>query len=294
MARFCRVPAAAWRAFFLGAILAAVPTLPAGPAPTTRPPDLAQFGAPDPAEGRKALEQMRRQGVAGNYYLEFQLRVMPRRGEERRIAARLWGGRNDEGPLTRVSLGAGADERRLLIQNGPRSAVWRWSAGDRRVDLLGVRALFEPVMPGADITAFDLQMPFLYWDDFSYEGLARFRGRPAHVIVLRPPPEFAAQHPALAGVRVHLDTQFNALVQTELLGPGGAVTKTLSLVDLKKVGEQWIPRTFDIRDEATRNKTRFDVSAAALGLEFSRLLFEPAQLDDDIRPPAAALVRFGP
>jgi hypothetical protein len=63
---------------------------------------------------------------------------------------------------------------------------------------------------------------------------------------------------------------------------------------LKKVGEFWIPKTFDVRDEVTREKTRFDVTAAALGLDFSRSLFEPAQLDDDIRPPAAKVVRMGP
>jgi hypothetical protein len=89
-------------------------------------------------------------------------------------------------------------------------------------------------------------------------------------------------------VRVHLDTQFNALVQTELLGERDRVTKTLSLVDLKRIGEQWIPKTFDLRDEGTRNKTRVSVTAAALGLEFAGTLFEPAMLMEPVRPPDAA------
>lgn len=283
------VPAMPWRAFFLGVCLAgAAVTVPAAPAGRT-PPPLSQFGKLDTEEAREALAQLRRQGIAGDYFLDLQIRVMPRRGEERLIRGRLWGGRNAVGPLTRVVLdgAASSPELRLLIQNGRESGAWRWRA-ERGVEKLSVASLFEPLIADTELTAFDLQMPFMFWERFEYEGLARFRGRPAHVIVLRPPAEFAAKHPALAGVRVHLDTQFNALVQTELLGERDRVTKTLSLVDLKRIGEQWIPKTFDLRDEGTRNKTRVSVTAAALGLEFAGTLFEPAMLMEPVRPPDAA------
>jgi len=40
-----------------------------------------------------------------------------------------------------------------------------------------------------------------------------------------------------------------------------------------------------VRDEKTRNKTRFDVTAAGLELEFSKIIFEPAQLGEDVRAP---------
>lgn len=296
----CSAPAASWRAFLFLACLAlgTTPLLaqkgrPAAP--------LLELGKADPAEGRAALEQMRRLGIAGNYYLEFQLRVLPRRGEERVIAGKLWGARNQTGPLNRVSLmlpadkpGATPSERRLLIQSGRNSAVWRWDEGGA-VEMLGVTRLFEPLVPNTELTAFDLQMPFLFWDNFSYQGVERFRGRPAHVLTLRPPADFAAKYPGLSAVRVHLDTQFNALVQTELLGPKGDVSKTLAVTDLKKVGEQWIVKSIDVRDEATRNKTRFFVTAVGLDLEFSRMLFEPAQLAENIRPPSAGeLVRIEP
>lgn len=293
MEGFRSTPAVFWRAFFVGAWLVtagAVNSSLAAARPSP-PPPLLQTGKADPAEGRAALEQMRRQGIAGDYYLEFQLRVMPRRGDERLIPGRLWGGRNASGTLNRVSLsvpekqGGEPVERRLLIQGGKASGLWRWEEGGG-VTMPGAGALFEPLVPNSELTAFDLQMPFLYWDNFDYEGLTRFRGRPAHVLVLRPPAAFAAKHPAVKGVRVWLDTQFNALVQTEVLGERDRATKTLSLVDLKKVGEQWIPKTFDLRDETTRNKTRFSVTAVALDLDFSRGLFEPARLADELRPPA--------
>lgn len=288
-------PAGLRRAFFVSAGLALASLLQAAP-PNSAPPPLVQLGRLDPAEARAALDQLRHQGIVGNYYLEFKLRVMPRRGEERRLEGRMWGSRNAQGPLTRVSVfnPGGGDEHRLLIQNGSRAAVWRWSAGGA-VELLGVAALFEPVVPDTELTPFDLGMPFIYWDDFTYEGLQRYHGRPAHVFLLRPPAAFAAQHPALHGVRVRLDTQFNALVQTELIGANGGATKTLSLLDLKKIGDQWIPKSFDLRDETSRNKTRLGVTGAALRVEFSPALFEPAGLADTVRPPdAAQLVRIEP
>jgi hypothetical protein len=288
-------PATIRRAFFLTAALFAVPGFAAAPKPAVAPP-LTQVGKSDPTEARALLEQVR-QGIAGNYFFEFQLRVMPRRGDEKLIPGRLWGGRRENGPVTRVALnvdkaGNASSERRLLIQGGRNAALWRWDAG-AAVTPLGQASPFEPVLPETDLAAFDLQMPYLYWEKFEYEGLTRFRGRPAHVFVMLPPSDFAAKYKELSGVRVFLDTQYNAMVQTETLGSGKRVLKTLSLVDLKKVGEQWIPRTFDIRDERTRNKTRFDVLAAALDIDFSRTLFEPAQLSEPVRPPAeATLTRF--
>lgn len=278
-------PATTWRAFFLVAVLVAtVSTAGAQSGRASRPP-LMQFGQPNSAEAKAALEQLRRQGIASDYFLELEVRIMPRRGEERRVAGRLWGGRNEIGPLTRVSLGeAGASERRLLIQNGRDSAVWRWTPG-AKTERLGVESWFEPLIAATELTAFDLQRPYVYWDNFSYEGVTRFRGRPAHIMVLQPPPAFAASHPNVSGVRVHLDTQFNALVQTELLGRNGTVLKTLTLLDLKKIGDQWIPKTFDIRDELTRNKTRIGVTAAALDLDLAATLFEPAMLEEPVQAP---------
>ena len=50
----------------------------------------------------RILEDFRAKGIAGQYFLEFQLRVLPARGAERVIAGRMWGTRNAQGELTRV------------------------------------------------------------------------------------------------------------------------------------------------------------------------------------------------
>lgn len=249
-----------------------------GPA---QPPAYLEFGKPDQAEGKKILDEFRKQGISGDYYLEFTLRVLPRRGSERDLRGRMWGSRNDDGPVSRVEIfKAGKDgaDLHLLVQNGPHPAVWRWDgvkgAPARR---LGVEALFQPIA-GTEVTPFDLQQPFLYWSTFNYEGLIRMHGRPTFQFLLRPPAKLKASHPELAGVRVYLDTQYDALVQAELLGAADRPLQSFSLMDLKKIDNQWLVKSVDVLDETTRNHTRMDFSAAALNLTFPRKVFAAADL----------------
>jgi hypothetical protein len=254
-------------------------------------PEYGQFGAPDQAEGRRVLEDFRAKGIASDYFLEFELHVLPRRGDERVLTGQLWGTRNDQGPLSRVAIITDAAKKsglHLLVQNGAAPAVWSCDGSDA-VKTLDVAALFAPVA-GTNLTAFDLQMPFLYWPDFDYQGLKRLRGRPTHQFLLHPPKDFTEKYPALKGVRVFLDTQFTALVQVELVGNDGQTLKTISLLELKRIGEQWIPKTFDVRDEATRDKTRFLVKGAALGLTLPPEMFAPAQLAGTVNPPDATKI----
>lgn len=241
-------------------------------------PHYAFTGSADQAEGRKILADFRRMGLAGDYALEFSLRVMPRRGEDRTVAGRLYGTRNDTGPLTLAEFPAGTPgARRVLVQNGPQPAVWTVETDGSEAVAVGAAQLFTP-LAGTDLTPFDLQMPFLFWEDCVFEGVVSVRGRPAHRFLAYPPAEIAAARPALAGVRFYLDTQFSALVQAEELGPDQAPLKTISVLDLKRTQDQWIVRTIDLRDEATRNKTRFRVTGAALNLTLPRIVFAPAHL----------------
>ena len=257
------------------------------------PPNYVQFGKPDQAEGRRIIEDFRQRGLSSDIYLQFELRVMPRRGEERMVPARLWTGRNEKGPIWRLELNPNdaLGQRRLIVQNGSQSALWSWRPG-AEVAQLGPDALFER-LADTDLTAFDLQWPFLFWNDFVFEGVARVRGRPAHVFLMYPPSEVTARRPELTGVRVYLDTQFNALVQSEQIGVENRLLKSITILDLKKVDEQWIMKTIDVRDEETRNKTRFSVVGAATSLDLSPVLFDPATLADGVQPPVGRIRMVG-
>jgi hypothetical protein len=256
--------------------------------------DLAQVGLPDAAGARALLERFRATGIGGDYYLEFELRALPRRGDERVYRGRLWGSRNDQGAITRIQL---TDEsgrtHRWLLQNGPAAAVWTLGGGQPVI--LAQSSLLAPLIPGVELSAFDLLMPYLYWPDFKLTRLERIRGRPAYAFVFRPPAAFAQLFPEVASVRACLDTQFNALMQAERLAKNGAAITTFSLGELKKIGEQWMLKSIDLRNESTRDKTRFVVTAAALGLEFSPELFAPARLTEEVAPPRSdRLVQIEP
>jgi hypothetical protein len=257
------------------------------------PPRYLQLGAPDQAKGAEILRSMRSAGPDGDYYLEFELRVLPRRGGagvERSVPGRLWGSRNREGPVTRMALatggpGAAAGEKRVLVQGGPRPAAWQWPAPDGAATIaVDDAAIFEP-LAGTDLSAFDLQMPFLYWGDFVYEGKTRLLDRPVETFLLYPPESIAARRPDLAAMRVYLDPQYHALVQAEQIGENERVLKSMRVVELKKVGDQWIVKSVELRDEKTRNKTRFVVTAAALNREFASGLFEPGNLSGAVGSP---------
>jgi hypothetical protein len=292
-----RALAPCWRALFVG--VASIALSFAAPAPNS-PPPLAQVGKPDAAKAREILEGFRQAGIDGQFFATFELQVLPRRGEKVVFRGRWWGSRNDQGAISRVELiDGGGQVRRLLLQNGERAAVWRLADG--KVAQLGVGALFEPVIPGVEITAFDLQMPFLYWPGAVVESVARVRGRPANAFLFTAPASFTAQKPDLAAVRAYLDQQFpNALMQFELLGAKGNVLKTFSLIDLKRVtrpggGEQMIPKSFDLRNEVTRDKTRLQITGVALDLDLAPAVFEPATLAEEVRSPTAErMVRIDP
>ena len=261
-------------------------------------PRYVQLSPPDQKAGSEILREMRAAGPDGDYYLEFELRVLPRRGDVRRIPGRLWGGRNGDGPVTRLAIrpltdsatpaggvGAAKAEQRLLVQGGPKPAAWQWPAADGASSItLDEGALFAP-LAGTDLSAFDLQMPFLYWSDFVYEGKTRLNDRPADAFLLYPPASLAARRPDLAAMRVYLDPQYHALVQAEQLGEGERVLKSMRVVELKKIGEQWMVKAVELRDEKTRNKTRFVVTAAALGRDFAGGIFEPGSLSLTLNAP---------
>ncbi len=290
-------PASRWRAFFVLLFAMAVCTAGSRAAqsgPSALPP-LAQTGKPDAAGARALLERFRATGPAGDYYLEFELHALPRRGEEKVYRGKLWGARNEQGAITRVEVRDSAGQiHRWLLQNGATAAAWSRAAAGPPGPLAD-GALLAPLIPGVELSAFDLLMPYLYWPDFELTRIDRIRGRPAHTFVFRAPVAFTKAHPQVAFVRAYLDTQFNALMQAERLDANGQVLTTFSLGELKKIGEQWMIKSIDLRNETSRDKTRFLVTAVALGLDLATTLFEPARLNEDVAPPRTdQLVRLAP
>ena len=259
-------------------------------ASASRPaPVYVSGGAADQAEGRQALEEFRASGIAGTYWLEFDLRVLPHKGAERTVHGQIFGTRNKLGPLTRLNLANPEGDQTWLIQSGPQPASWVQNQGQPAPRALTAAESLQPISD-TDLTLFDLQMPFLYWEDFVYEGIAKVRSRPAYSFILYPPADLAAARPELGAVRVALDTQFHALVQAEFLDPKGSSIKSITVLDLKKVGEQWLVKSIDLRNRANRDKTRLEVTAAALSLTLPDTVFTPESLGTPVALPEGTKV----
>jgi hypothetical protein len=263
-----------WARLAVAALSLAVAAGRAAPSNLAPPSSYVPSGQLPPKEAQDALDQFRRSGPAQPAYLEFELRHLPRRGPVATSRGRLWASRNDQGSVVRIELAEGTH---LLLQNGPHAQVWRWSLGTTKTV-----AASEPLQAGLEITAFDLQMPFLYWPQAAGATLSRIRGRPADRFVFAAPASAAP----LTGVRAYLDSEYHAPVEIESLG-GDRVLKTFSLLDLKNVAGQWLLKDLDVRDEATRNKTRLSVTGAALGLDLPAALFQPESLGESVEAPGA-------
>jgi hypothetical protein len=283
-------PRRAWVRFMRAAVLAAVfgTGLAHGANPAPSP------ALPDPATAALLLDHFRQSIWSEPIYAEFDLREMPRRGEEHVFHGRFWGARNERGPVTRVEIdiGKGGFTHRFLVQGGPDGGIWTsdgGSAGAANID-----AVLSPLAPGSEMAPFDiLPMPYLYWLDAELVSIERVRGRPSYTYVFTPSADFAAHVPAVKSVRAYLDTQYDALVQSEISAPDGHVAKTLSLLELRKVGDRWIPKDVDVRNEATRDKTRLSLTAVSVGNPVDLAAFDPDRLGSSLAaPPSGKLQRI--
>jgi hypothetical protein len=250
------------------------------------PSPVSAASLPDRAGAEAILEHFRQSIWAEPIFATFDLRQMPRRGDEHVAHGRFWGARNENGPVTRIEIdvGKGGFTHHILIQGGPVGNLW--TSDGPGAGLEEETAGLAPLVPGSEMSPFDiLPMPYLYWLDYDLSAVVRIRGRPSFTFVFTPPADFSAKAPAISSIRAYLDTQYDALVQSETVGPHGNVSKTLSLLELRKVRDRWIPKDIDIRNEATRDKTRLSLTAVLVGVQVDPAAFEPSLLGAPLQPP---------
>jgi len=219
-------------------------------------------GSIDQEKGARILREFRHQRLTGDFSFKFELRHMPRRGQDFAYQGQIWGTWNDQGLLSRLQVNSD-DERTpvlsLLTQNGQHPQVWKYVSDDPSAphtetgDMmdqsparrLNETEIFDPILPGLVYTVFDLQMPFIYWTDYSFEGKGRAKGRNVYTYLMRPPSDLVAKIPELGAVRMSLDAQFKALVKAEVLDHQGKIMKTFKIMSFKKVQGQYILKKVD-------------------------------------------------
>lgn len=264
----------------------------AQPGPRTSSSRMDSFSA----EAADALLQaMRAARFGGDFIFEFELRHFPRRGETVLYRGTLFGTWNNSVSQTRIQIDGSpvgeipsaenARELRLLIQNGESPWVVRWDHAEKRAVKLEGDALFEPVVPGFTYTPFDLQMPFLHWQTYEYLGADRVKGRPAHLFFMEAPESLKETRPDLKGVRLAIDEDYLALLRVEMINQDDAVTKSFRILNFKKVDEEWIVKSIDLVEEESRDKTRFRVLSAAMGVRLPEENFKIESLGEPLDYP---------
>ncbi|MGF1449730.1 MAG: outer membrane lipoprotein-sorting protein [Opitutales bacterium] len=258
----------------------------------TMPVEAQRPGQPDPgrllpdlteSEARAALTEFRQQRLQGDYAFRFELDHRPRRGQTQRFSGGMWGTWDDFDPLIRVHLigvGEAPQPDRFLLRSGEQASFWTTRADSTHdaVEVTG-SALHRPLVPGLTYTPFDLVMPFTHWSEATYLGRDRIANRLAYVFYLRPGPGQAdTRAEGVDGVRLSIFADHNVLLRAETVDASGNALKSFKVRSFQQVNGQYIVKRIDLVDERARDKTRFEVSAAALGIRLPDTVFEPGSL----------------
>ncbi len=246
----------------------------------------------DQAEGVKRMAAFRSQRLDGDYCFRFELEHLPRRGKKITYSGTMWGSWNEEGPVTRIELKASAQSQEvgavndlieLIIQNGRAAKAWSRHGGQGAFEMIEGDALFEPVIPGITYSAFDLQMPFVYWDAFTYEGPGRVQSRVVQQFLVKPPAGSAAITDGIHSVRIGLDDAYDALLRVEILDADEVELSRFTVESFKKVQGQYIVKKITLKDNASKDRTRFRVKEASVGLLLDRSMFDACHATDPLR-----------
>lgn len=243
----------------------------------TGPKQVDRYKVIDAEEGARRLEAFRLQRLEGDFCFRFELEHLPRRGSTVHYYGTMWGSWNENGPISRIELKTGAEREQsiqLILQNGKDAKAWlRNHEGSPFIALKG-EALFAPIVSGVVYTPFDLQMPFIFWQNYSYEGPTRVRSRIAQNFLMYPPEKENALDQVHA-VRVGIDDAYNTLLKIDIYEAEEQIRSSFLVESFKEVQGQWIVKRIVMKDNKSRNRTRFKVHGAAVGLNLPDEIFMP-------------------
>lgn len=242
----------------------------------------------DQEEGAKRLASFRQQRLNGDYVFEFQLEHKPRRARTTRYDGIMWGTWNDQGALTRIRLfsesdsseGAAVKTTDWIVQNGSEPKAWVREGEEAEFKLVEGDAVFDPLLEGLSYSVFDLQMPFIYWDEFKYEGPELVGAtRVAQKFLMIAPEDSPSSRKGIDAVRIGLDDTYNALLRIEVLGRDGEERSRFQVESFKKVGEQYIVKKITLTEYPSKDRTTFNVTDASVGLKLDPVLFAKPLLE---------------
>ena len=242
----------------------------------------------DAEEGAKRIASFRAQRLSGDFCFKFQLEHKPK-GSSRTVRYNgvMFGSWNERGPVSRFQLYPERVKRgelvavppiELIVQNGISPEVWiRHGPAEPFVSIDG-GALFEPIFDGVFYTPVDLQMPFIYWNEYTYEGPANVLSRIGQRFLMKPPEGSLSARHGISGVRIALDDMYDGFLDVEVGGVDGEPRSEFRLRSFQKVQGQYIVKETvlsEVSGGKVQGSTGFKVKEASVGLIFDTAVFSP-------------------
>ncbi|MBT4758164.1 MAG: hypothetical protein HOO08_07200 [Opitutae bacterium] len=255
----------------------------------------------DAEEGAKRIASFRAQRLSGDFCFKFQLEHKPKNSSQTfRYNGVMFGSWNERGPVNRFQLYPERVKRgklvevppiELIVQNGVSPEVWIRHCAAEPFVRIEDEALFKPIFDGVIYTPFDLQMPFIYWNDYTYEGPANVLSRIGQLFLMKPPEGSLSARHGISGVQIALDDMYYGLLGVEVFGVDGEPRSDFTLRSFQKVQGQYIVKEIvlsEVDGGKVQSSTGFKVKRASVGLIFDAAVFDP-ECNTDVPEISAAL-----
>ena len=153
------------------------------------------------------------------YSLKFQLRHMPRRGNETVKNGILYGPFLGCG-VSRLSVVRDSQKNNFsnfLLKNGKDPKFWNVTSNELQPNLISREESLAPLVQGMNQTAFDLLMPFVFWNG-EYKNSGKVAGRPAPIFSFTCPPWITKVKPHWQNITLALADAYAAPLRVEIIG----------------------------------------------------------------------------
>ena len=216
------------------------------------------------------------------FAMRFQIRHLPRRGNETIQTGSIYGPFLGSG-VSRFSINSEiSGDNDYLLKNGKIPKFWKSESIQNIPVPLEMNFITKPLVEGMNYTPFDLIMPFVFWDA-EYEKSGKVAGRPAHIFSFQSPAWFINENPDWKEFTLALDDAYQAPLRVQTLSTSQILIRTLILRSFKKIGDRWIVKEIDCRDNKLGSVTRMRITSAALGIDFDPSFFSPDGLSRRVK-----------
>lgn len=158
-----------------------------------------------------------------------------------------------------------------IFHEGHERKAWKRVGEQNKFIMLNVDEIFSQLYEGILFRPVDVLMPYIYWENYTYEGAQAFG---IHSVVQKylfgaeDDPSFLSK--GISSVRLLIDSKYNHVRKIEYLN-NSEIINQLSIVGIKKFENLWIISRLIFKEK--NDKTIFRVKEADIFLDDNRSLF---------------------